>query len=149
MVVLLGTIEGWSRLSGDAASNATFFDEVKALLRRQGVRFSHLDAFMKALTFTDKNGHIAESCRPQFVDQLLATFRELAAQPLPTPTRSLGLAATSPDTDTIVGARGDVLDSKTEYWGWEADLREQHGVLHPNLRPAGATWSNGWFWCEI
>ena len=85
------------------------------------------------------------------VDQLLATFRELAAQPLPTrtlsptPTRSLGLAATSPDTDTIVGARGNVLDSKTEYWGWEADLREQHGVLHPNLNLP----RKGWFWCEF
>ena len=149
VVVLLGTIEGWSKLSGDAANNATFFDNARELLMRQGVRFIHLDAFMKTLTFTDKNGHIAESCRPQFVDQLLATFRELAAQPLPTPTRSLGLAATSPDTNTIVsrlGAGGDVL-SGPEYEGWEADLREQHGVVHPKLRPADASWRSGWWWC--
>ena len=61
---------------------------------------------------------------------------------------SLGLGATSPDTDTIVGARGDVLDSKTEYWGWEADLREQHGVLHPNLNLHPPAARKDWFWCE-
>jgi hypothetical protein len=60
VVVLLGTIEGWSEMSGDAANNATFFDNARGLLLRQGVRFSHLDAFMKTLTFTDKNGHISE-----------------------------------------------------------------------------------------
>ena len=92
---------------------------------------------MRGLSYRDKYGHPSESSRAPLVKELMQVIRELVKRPG-------GPAPPAAGRDPL---------GKEDYAGWEADLRETNGVMHPMLREKRGVlhprWTNGWFWCAL
>ena len=129
---------------------------------------------MESLDYKDIWGHPTKKAMIDLVHKLMAEFLEVTQRPLaqdavaknaqevtqrplaqdavakklppPPPQRPQDPAALLP---RFTGGGGDVLDTETEYLGWEEDLRAQHGVVHPTLKAQLGLPIDKTYWCEL